>query len=115
MNNSSTMDEVGLIRNYLMKNHKYRTGELTSGHRMLLVHERDWQSWGTLYFDQVYSDVTVENEGNLRDLYYTSLTGNYEFIHVSVHSAATYHSFSHGKIYSTDIPTIDPTTFFYSL
>ncbi|MCD6459515.1 hypothetical protein J7L67_02475 [bacterium] len=113
--NSATMDEVGLIRNYLTKNHLYRTGQLTSTHRAFLAHERDWDNWDDLYLNQVYSDVTVITEGNIKNIYTSALTGYYEYVHVSVHSSTTYHAFSSGRLSSVSLPGIDPTTFFYSL
>ncbi len=108
-------DEVWLIRNYLHKNHLYRTGQLAIDNKAVLLHESDWSSWGTLYLDQVYPDVTVINSGNMNQAYRSVLTENYEFVHVSVHSAATYHAFTGGNIYATALPGIDPTSLFYSL
>ena len=111
----TSMDEVGLIRNYLSKNHAYRTGQLTSNHRAFLAHDRDWDNWNELYLDQVYSDVTLITEGDIKSYYTSALTNYYEYIHVSVHSSTISHSFSSGSLSATSIPGIDPTTFFYSL
>ena len=113
--NSSTMDEVGLIRNYLSKNHSYRTGQLTSTHRAFLAHESDWSTWDELRLDEVYSDVTLVNSGNIRSSYTAALSNSYEYVHVSVHSSTDYHAFSSGSLSATSLPGIDPATFFYSL
>ncbi len=111
----SGMDEVGLIRNYLTKNHNYRIGQLTLDHKAMVMHQHDWHYWDELDFDLVYSDTDLVTENVVGSLYRTALTENYELIHISVHSSALYHAFSGSRVYSHEIPTIDPTTFFYSL
>ena len=112
---SADQNEVSLLCNYFYKNHRYRTGQLDIDHKAVLLHESDWSSWGTLYLDQVYPDVTVIKNETLNQRYRSVLTQHYEFVHVSVHSSAIYHAFSGGRVYGTELPGIDPTSLFYSL
>jgi len=112
-----TMDEIDLINNYFDKAHKYRTEGMPVKHRALGYPEDDWYYWKTCYLEKAYSDVTAvweKADTNAAD-YKNRLAQSYEFIHVCVHSCATYHAFTGGTVNYAYIRDNDPLTLFYNL
>ncbi len=56
-----TVNEIELLKNYFIKNHKYRTGNLNVNKRALIYRDDPWYYYGnnTIGLDLAYGDVTV--------------------------------------------------------
>ncbi len=113
-------NEVELLNNYFVKNHKFRTGQLDVLDRAMAYVDEDWEPKGDYGLSSAYSDVTVVNDKAITDAfdYKNKLAENYEFIQVAVHSSAYEHTFKNnhawsGSITNTDILNINPLSVFY--
>jgi len=121
-------DEIGLLNNYFVKNHAYRTGDLVLPARALVYIDDDWargaDSQGEV-MSLLYPDTTVISEPNTTRAmdYGQRLVDYYAWIHLLAHSTASSHSFTYHEgetlhrdgIFNDNIHDIDPHGFFYNL
>jgi hypothetical protein len=114
-------DETRLMKRYFAKNHAYRIGELPLPDRGLTYTDDDWAGMDC-YLGQVYSDVTIVEDGNTTRAadYRTRLTDGYEWIQVCCHSSPWGHTWRYnggygGTVFNTEIYAIRPHAHFYNL
>ncbi len=117
--------EVGLLQNYFVKNHNYRTGAAPLYNRALVYVEDDWHDAATYWDADVglaYDDRTLVYDKyatNAPD-YESRLPNNYESVLICVHSSPTLHQFqtpapAYSYTYNSEIKSIDPVGYFYNL
>jgi len=119
------VNEVSLVQNYFVKNHRYRTGDRPLDQRALVYIDDDWVPWSVEWDQNVglaYTDrVFYNDEMTTFDEHYESrLPENYEFIQVCVHSYSGGHAFRRpgdiwGWTMSDEVVQIDPVAYFYNL
>jgi hypothetical protein len=117
--------EVGLLKNYFDKNHKYRHYLITQPKRGLMYVDDDWVPWADDWNDAlgfVYKPTTlVKDRDTTIDTDYENRLGQrYDWIQVCAHSWPGGHHFKNtagwdGYTYNTEIKAIDPDAFFYNL
>ena len=127
-------NEIALLTNYFAKIHDYRIGALTLKKRSLVYVDDDWVSWAKNLEDDVslaysttvlVSDKATTCRNDYRDI---RLVGNYEWMHVRLHSSYRKHYFkiddgweiekpynTFASVSSYDIRRKDPKAFFYIL
>ena len=126
-------DEVSLIRNYFVKNHRYRNGLLILPWWRSLVYIDDkglnWTEEAELSLRQVNTEVTVVTDPATTDArdYESRLEDKfgYEWIYLMCHGSYDFHTFRvpeekdpsswGGTIFSWEYQAIDPRAFFYLL
>jgi hypothetical protein len=118
-------DHLTAYRNYFVRNHAYRMGQLTRPHSQLVYIDDDWAAWTSEWLGDMtaYSNITcISSLTNTTAAdYKTRLTNIYEFIHVFVHSWPYEHLFgpsgygAEGKVNYTDILNISTKALFYNL
>ncbi|KPL03857.1 MAG: hypothetical protein AMJ90_02795 [candidate division Zixibacteria bacterium SM23_73_2] len=117
-------NEAQLLLNYFLKNHNYRTGNLSLPHRALSFVDDDWNYFYDCDLGFAYEDVTVINEFNqtIATNYKQKLTQNYEWIQLCAHSSCWAHTFlinesqwGGGSIYNYEIHALEPHALFYNL
>lgn len=120
-------DEASLIKNYFEKNHRYRTGELTTPRRALIYIDDDWVSMAdgvNSSLSEIYNgmtDVVVDGATTTAEDYKSRIAEGYEWVHLQCHGSTGGHTFkigsnwTGGTVYSTDYTLIDPPVFFYQL
>jgi hypothetical protein len=118
-------DEISLINKYFEKNHRYRTGLLSSPRRALLYIDDDWVNYVTmddhslrLLYDDV-ATVTDKTATNATD-FKNRLKQSYEWVHLRSHGNWDRHYFmvpggNGSVIYSPEYADIDPAALFYQL
>lgn len=116
----TTRSEVDKLKYYFYKTHQYRTGNLRLNKRALAYNDDDWSFYTSVSLDSIYPNVTVVNnpaETNKTDYKDNRLSGNYEWIHVMVHSSPFAHYFRPDPGYMSyeDIISKDPLANFYNL
>ena len=118
--------EIALLRNYLHKNHAYRTGQVSADDSALLYVDDDWEWWASTWGDdmrQAYGAVTTYSDINTtRATHYRGqLQMSYDIVQVHVHSSAWHHSFkfnngqSWESMWQTEVSALDPRAYFYNL
>jgi hypothetical protein len=118
-------NEIGLLQNYFDKNHLYRIGALTLPDRALVYtdhyddyYTNDLTPKTASELTQVYPEVVkvaYPQPTNAND-YLERLKQGYNLVRLLVHSGGFGHYFGNqtdGKVYGTDIRTLDPKAFFY--
>ncbi|MDP3012693.1 MAG: CARDB domain-containing protein, partial [Candidatus Subteraquimicrobiales bacterium] len=118
-------NEITLLQNYFDKNHKYRTGVLSSLDRALVYIDDDWVPWADSWSDAVglvYNDRTLvkDKSTTIATDYKNRLTQNQEHVLLAAHSSPSLHQFNNSDntysyVYSSDIKSIDPHALFYNL
>jgi len=118
-------DEISLMRNYLFKNHRYRSGFLPLNKRALVYIDDDWVYDSRLWnfnVGEAFNDRTFVNDPwvTWADDYESRLPANYESILVCVHSNSGAHYFKDPEDFWSDthnyeIKAIDPVAYFYNL
>ncbi|MBN2620093.1 hypothetical protein JXB22_03300, partial [candidate division WOR-3 bacterium] len=115
--------EVSLVKNYLHKNHAYRTGGLSVPDRALSFVDDDWSYWTTCGLDAVYTNVTVINDAyqTVASNYRTQLGTGYEWIQLCAHSSPWGSTFRYGysgyagTVFNYDLFGLEPYALFYNL
>lgn len=122
-------NEVSLINNYFIKNHRYRNGSrLLPWWRALVYIDDDGVTWtqeAKLSLSQVSSDITLVTDPattNAED-YKNRLNDpfGYQWLYLMSHGSFDYHVFDipkqrqGGTVYYHNYRTIDPRIFFYLL
>ncbi|MEO0080042.1 MAG: C25 family cysteine peptidase, partial [candidate division WOR-3 bacterium] len=116
-----------LIRSYLRRCHRYRTGQLTVTDRALVYIDDDWTPWanqwnghvGYLYSERVF--IADSEQTRVRDYKPRIDTAAYQWIQLCSHSWPGGHAmkFNHGQswdwFYADTIPRINPEACFYNL
>ena len=138
--NSQWENDTELIKNYFIKNHDYREGNLSVPHRALLYIDDDVANYSSFYeyeIGPIYSNYTLVNnifETNAVD-YMSRLEEGYEWVNVWCHAnlSSIKHSFEitdgidnngnniidekgdGGIVYSSDIQDLNPKALFYNI
>jgi len=113
--------EEQLLNDYFLKNHRYRTGELTLPYRALAYVDDDWTVAGDAHLSLMYDSVTVVSDPleTTAPGYLAGLQQGYQFIHLMSHSSPWTHTFLPtgfgGTVYQYEIPLLQPNAFFYNL
>ena len=116
-----TGNETSLLRDYFIRNHDYRTGKLERFPQALSYVDDDWNHRTTNSLDWTYDEVVVVNDSygtNASDYKNNRLPGDYDFIHVMVHSSPAAHRFYGavgGLVWNTDVKDINQKPYFYNL
>ena len=108
--------EAELLKNYFDKNHIYR-GSSTLDDRALAYIYKDWAN-GNWDIDDAYPSYTLVDDSSVvgeNDYRNRIKTGNYEFVHVMVHSWSGGHDWKPGYYYSSELCSDDPQPHFYNL
>lgn len=120
-------NEVTKVKNYLTRNHNYKTGDLELPEEALVYIDDDWKTWANSWsadVGNVYSTRTTVSDGATTistDYENNRLTTEYEWIHFACHSSTTTHTFKIGDSWtggsttSAEIAAIKPKAFFYNL
>jgi hypothetical protein len=115
--------EVRLVKEYLRRNHLYRTGQLSIPHRGLVYNEVTWYP-NDHGMSNLYSDVVIFNDANTTTAYHykSQLRIGYEFVHLVAHSSPWAHTFflagdvpGGGSVFNFEIPALSPHACFYFL
>ena len=116
--------EIQLIKDYIDKSHRYRTGQLLLPDSALVYVDDDWEAWAVIWSNAVglaYPNRTLvchPETTNATD-YRTRLKVGYEWNGVHAHSSPSLHAFrtSGGNtyFYASEIPSLDPDCSFYNL
>ncbi|MEO0019318.1 MAG: C25 family cysteine peptidase [candidate division WOR-3 bacterium] len=116
-----------LIRLYLERCHRYRTGGLVVTERALVYIDDDWTPWagqwsgyvGYLYPERMF--IADSEQTRIRDYKPRIDTAAYQWIQLCAHSWPGGHAmkYNHGQnwdwFYAESIPRIDPEACFYNL
>ena len=121
----SNLNHLNAYRNYFVRNHAYRVGQLSRPHSQLVYIDDDWSAWTSEWLGDMtaYSNITCISTNSVTNAsdYKNRLTHIYEFVHVFVHSWPYEHLFgsggygTEGTVNCTDILNIDTKALFYNL
>jgi len=128
-NLNSQGSEADIICRYLEKDHKYRSGLLSSNSRALIYDDDDWQDLAEddlanlqhIFNDEDIVVVSDPEDTTLSDYRDNQLNQDYQFITLRSHGSSRGHSFYRQNrtiseyIFSDDYLGYDPSALFYSL
>ena len=118
-------DEVSLLNNYFLKNHRVRTGSLSVPKRALAYIDDDWiasANADAYALEQIYPETILVSDTattNAQD-YKARISEGYEWVHLRCHGSSYSHTFKingnwDGSVSSYDYLSIDPPVLFYQL
>jgi hypothetical protein len=117
-------DEITLLNRYFVKNHAYRTGNLSLPDRALGYFELNWYPQMEDYMRGVYGDVTIYADENQTTAYHykETLRQGYEWVHLLAHSSpwgSTFflegETYGGGSLFDHEIPPLNPQASFVLL
>jgi hypothetical protein len=117
-------DEVKLLNQYFVKNHAYRTGNLSLPDRALGYLELTWYPQLETYLGWVYNNVDVIDDENTTTAlnYKYMLQQGYEWVHLLAHSSpwgSTFFlqndTYGGGSVFSYEMPLVNPQANFVLL
>ncbi len=114
--------EVAMLRDFLDKNHLYRTGSMATPPRAMAFNDDDWWTSGDCGLDYIYSTVNVygDPDATTAAYYRDRLSYGYEFVHLMSHSSPWGHTFKtstgySGTVMAPEIAELNPQTVFVQL
>ncbi|MBN1232114.1 MAG: T9SS type A sorting domain-containing protein [Candidatus Coatesbacteria bacterium] len=122
-------DEIQLLKDYFLKNHAYRTGDLKLPYKAILMIDDDWHDWagpdaeeGMSYLYGA-SNLKVCKSGNNYNAarWKAELSEGYEWAMIMAHSCPWLHTFRanntsyKGSVTNVEIFNLHPKAFFYNL
>ncbi len=117
-------DEVKLLNQYFVKNHAYRTGNLSLPDRALGYLELTWYPEVETYLGWVYNNVNfIDDENTTTALNYKyMLQQGYEWVHLLAHSSpwgSTFflqnETYGGGSVFNYEMPLVNPQANFVLL